>query len=89
MNDIGTESAYFSFLFASHQSGKLINLYANGRPLGRIEDGVFIAEGNTFASDGKITPIRVTALPQPFPFTNLTSFKFALHSAIDKIELGE
>ncbi len=78
MNDIGTQSPYFSFLICSHDSGRLVNAYINGRPIGSLKDGVF-----------QPLDTKLGQLPQPLPFDSLANLKAFLNSVVDKIELIE
>jgi hypothetical protein len=86
MNDIGTQSPYFSFLLCAHPKEKLVNAYVNGQAIGSIKDGVFSPHAFAHAN-GVPTPIRLTQMPKPFPFADMLDMKRALHAAIDKLEI--
>ncbi len=88
MNDIGTQTPYFSFLLCSHDSGKLINLYLNGQPIGAIKSGVLSPQCFSHVS-GNPTPIRLRQVGQPMPFGSLVELKTFLYGVVDKIDLIE
>ena len=86
MNDIGTNSPYFSFLICQHP--KAVNLYVNGLPIGNIEQGKFVPAKLGADKDNQV-PISINNLADPFPFSSTADLKSALIAIVNSIEINE